>query len=260
MLDGKHISLQDQGRSVITSPIEMNSNEKELLRKLMSCKEYKEAFKKFLKLTPEEKEITLNHIVSAITYYDGSYSRFYSPFDEAINNRTLVSDEVKRGFNLFMSRAKCGTCHFVPNFNGVKPPYIGSEFEVLGTPEDTSFKELSSDKGRYLINPAPETLHAFRTGSIRNAQYTKPYMHNGVFQTLEEVIDFYDSGGGQGKKMVVNNQTLSGDSLKLTEKQKKDLLAFIYSLNEEIIFEEPPLSLPSSSEKALNNRKVGGEY
>jgi cytochrome c peroxidase len=260
MLDGKHISLQAQGRDVITNPNEMNSNEKELIKKVLSCKIYKDAFKSFLKLTPEEKDITLNHIVSAITYYDGSYSRFYSPFDNAMNNKGFVSDEAKNGFNLFMSRAKCATCHFVPNFNGVKPPYIGSEFEVLGTPGDTSFKDLSSDEGRYMINKAPETLHAFRTGSIRNAEYTKPYMHNGVFKSLEEVIDFYDVGGGQGKKMTVANQTLAGDSLHLTRSEKKELLAFIYSLNEDIIFEEPPASLPPSNDKALNNRKPGGVY
>ena len=260
MLDGKHVSLQDQGKDVITSPVEMNSNEKELIRKVLSCREYKEAFKSFVKLTPEEKTLSLDHIVSAITYYDGSYSRFYSAFDDAMNNKAQVSDEVKSGFNLFMSRGKCATCHFVPNFNGVKPPYIGSEFEVLGTPEDTGFTKLSGDSGRYLINKAPETLHAFRTGSIRNAKYTKPYMHNGVFKTLEEVIDFYDVGGGLGKKLVLDNQTLSRDSLKLTAAEKKQLLAFIYSLNEDIIFEDPPVSLPRSSDAMLNLRKVGGQY
>ena len=260
MLDGKHISLQAQGKDVMTNPSEMGSNEKELIRKVLSCKEYKDAFRKFLKLTPEEKDITINHIASAITYYDGSYSQYYSPFDEAINNKTNVSDDVQRGFNLFMSRAKCATCHFVPNFNGVKPPFIGSEFEVLGTPEDSLFRNISPDKGRWNVNPAPETLHAFRTGSIRNALYTKPYMHNGVFKKLDEVIDFYDAGGGLGKKMVVENQTLSGDSLKLTPTDKKDLLAFIKSLNEDIIFEEPPAALPVSSDKSFNHRKVGGEY
>jgi cytochrome c peroxidase len=260
MLDGKHISLQAQGRDVMTNPVEMNSNEKELIRKVLSCKEYKDAFKLFLKSTPEEKEITMEHITSAITYYDGSYSRYYSPFDEAMNKGALLSEEVKRGFNLFMSRAKCGTCHFVPNFNGVKPPFIGSEFEVLGTPEDSLFKSISPDKGRWMVNKAPETMHAFRTGSIRNAQFTKPYMHNGVFKSLEQVIEFYDVGGGLGKKMNIDNQTLSGDSLKLSPSDKKDLLAFIYSLNEEIIFEEPPVALPVSSDKSLNNRKTGGEY
>jgi cytochrome c peroxidase len=260
MLDGKHVSLQDQGMDVITNPQEMNSNEKELIKKLMSCREYKEAFREFLKLTPEEKQITLNHIVSAITFYDGSFSRFYSPFDNAMNNNTAVGEDVKKGFNLFMSKAKCGTCHFVPNFNGVKPPFLGSEFEVLGTPEDTSFKALSTDPGRYLINKAPETMHAFRTGSIRNAKYTGPYMHNGVFKSLEEVVDFYDAGGARGKKMLVDNQTLSGDSLKLSTEEKKNLLAFIFSLNEEIIFDQPPAALPLSSDKSLNNRKVGGNY
>ena len=67
MLDGKHISLQAQGKDVITNPNEMGSNEKELIKKVLSCKVYKEAFKSFLKLTPEEKDITINHIVSAIT-------------------------------------------------------------------------------------------------------------------------------------------------------------------------------------------------
>jgi cytochrome c peroxidase len=226
----------------------------------MSCKEYREAFKKLAKLTPEEKDFSLIHIISAITYYYGSFSRFDAPFDDAINKKIPVSDDVKKGFNLFMSRAQCGTCHFVPYFNGVKPPYISSEFEVIGTPEDTGFSEISADKGRYLINPAPETLHAFRTGTIRNAEFTKPYMHNGIFNTLEQVIDFYNDGGGLGKKMVVKNQTLPPDSLKLSQAEKNELIAFIHSLNEKIVFEAPPAALPSSSDKALNKRVVGGEY
>ncbi|MDP4129604.1 MAG: cytochrome c peroxidase [Bacteroidota bacterium] len=260
MLDGKHISLQDQGKDVIANPIEMGSDPKEVLKKVLSCKEYKKAFEKFLKLTPEEREISLNHIVSAVTFYYGSFSGFYAPFDDAMNNKVRLADDVRKGFNLFMSKAKCGTCHFVPYFNGVKPPYVSSEFEVLGVPEDSSFAELSIDKGRFLINPAPETLNAFRTGSLRNAQYTKPYMHNGVFSTLDQVIDFYDAGGGLGKKIRVDNQTLPGDSLKLSTAEKSELIAFLHALNEKIIFEDPPGELPPSSNKALNQRKVGGEY
>jgi len=80
MLDGKHISLQAQAKDVITNPKEMNSDEKEVTKKVLSCKEYREAFKKFLKLTPEENEIILSHIVSAITFYYGNFSNFYSSF------------------------------------------------------------------------------------------------------------------------------------------------------------------------------------
>src|SRR5690606_34533926 len=105
-----------------------------------------------------------------------------------------------------------------------------------------------------------EMMNAFRTGTVRNATFTKPYMHNGVFSTLEEVIDFYDMGGGAGKKLSVPNQTLASDSLKLTVEEKANLIAFIHSLNENVIFEAPPPGLPSSSNKSLNVRKVGGEY
>jgi cytochrome c peroxidase len=85
-------------------------------------------------------------------------------------------------------------------------------------------------------------------------------MHNGVFKTLDEVIDFYDVGGGSGKKLKVENQTLADDSLRLTPSEKKELLAFIYSLNENISFEDPPSALPVSSDKTLKNRKPGGVY
>jgi cytochrome c peroxidase len=260
MYDGKHISLQGQARDVITNPIEMNSNEKELIKKILSCRDYKTAFKKFAQYTPEEKEVSLTHIVSAITYYYSDFSNYYSPFDDAINKNHTLNSMEQKGFNLFMSKAQCATCHFVPQFNGLKPPYTGSEFEVIGVPEDSNYKRLSPDKGRYEINPAGEMKNAFRTGSIRNAEHTKPYMHNGVFQTLDQVIELYDVGGGAGKNLVVENQTLSADSLHLTMEEKRNLITFIQSLNENIIFEAPPVALPASSNKELNKRKVGGEY
>ena len=177
-----------------------------------------------------------------------------------MNKKSEASLLVKEGFNVFMSKAQCATCHFVPQFNGVKPPYVNSEFEVLGTPGDKDFGNISSDKGRYGINPAKETLNAFRTGTLRNIQYTKPYMHNGVFDNLDQVIEFYNAGGGVGRGLKVDNQTLSSDSLHLTKEDKKALISFLTSLNENIFFEKPPEMLPVSKNKTLNSRKVGGEY
>lgn len=260
MLDGKHISLQAQAKEVMTKPEEMNVTEDELIKKVMSCKEYKTAFKKFLKYTPEEKNVSFSHIISAITFYYADFSNYYSPFDDAMNKNVPINEEIKKGFNLFMSKAQCGTCHFVPHFNGIKPPYVSSEFEILGVPEDSSYSKLSADKGRYDVNPAPEMMNAFRTTTLRNTQFTKPYMHNGVFQTLEQVIELYDAGGGVGKKLKVPNQTLSSDSLKLTRNEKQLLITFIHSLNEKIIFDTPPALLPVSSDRSLNSRKPGGEY
>ncbi len=260
MMDGRQYTLQSQANEVMMSLHEMHSTEKELIRKVMSCKEYKEAFHRFLKLTPEEKEVGIGHITSALTLYYGSFSQFYAPFDEAMNNKRPLPQDVREGFNLFMGKAQCGTCHFVPQFNGVKPPYVNSEFEVLGVPDDLHFASLSQDSGRYVVNAAGEMLHAFRTGTVRNAACTKPYMHNGVFKTLDEVLDFYDAGGGSGKKLMVTNQTLSSDSLKLTIREKQEIISFIQSLNEQITFDIPPQKLPQSTDKALNSRKPGGEY
>jgi len=260
LLDGKHISLQHQTKDVITNPIELGSNEQEVLKKILSCEEYKDAFKQFLKYTPTEKEVTIEHVSSAITLYYGKFSKYYSPFDMAMNNKENLDEQAKKGFNIFMSKAQCATCHFAPQFNGVKPPYVGSEFEVLGVPKDTSYKALSIDKGRYGINPASEMANAFRTGTVRNATKTAPYMHNGVFRTLDQVIDFYDAGGGVGKGLHVNNQTLSSDSLHLSKDDKSNLLAFMRSLNENIEFDSVPAKLPASKIKNLNKRKVSGEY
>ncbi len=260
MMDGKQLTLQNQAKAVICNAQEMGSDAKEVLQKVVSCKDYNKSFAQLLKYTPQEDEITFDHIVSAITFYYSKFSNYYSSFDDAMNQRKQLELSEKNGFNLFMSKAQCATCHFVPQFNGVKPPFVSSEFEVLGTPHDTLFIQLDTDSGRYNVNPSKETLFAFRTGSLRNVEHTKPYMHNGVFTDLKQVIDFYDAGGGAGRGLTVDNQTLSKDSLHLSETEKNDLIAFIKSLNENIAFEIPPKHLPSSTIKALNKRKVGGEY
>jgi cytochrome c peroxidase len=260
MLDGKHISLQNQARDVITSSLEMGSEEKEVMKKVLSCAKYKTALKKLESYTPELGEISMDHIISAITTYYSKFSNAYSAFDDAMNMKTAISQQAEKGFNIFMGKAQCATCHFVPQFNGVKPPYIGSEFEVLGVPADTNYSGISMDSGRYKVNKAWETLFAFRTGSLRNISHTAPYMHNGVFKTLEEVIDFYNAGGGAGKGLKVPNQTLAAEKLNLSDIEKQQLIAFLKSLDEKIIFEPAPNTLPLSRINKLNSRKVGGEY
>jgi cytochrome c peroxidase len=260
MLDGKHFTLQNQAKAVISNTDEMACNEYDVIRKVLSCKEYKNIFSKLVNYTPQEKEITYDHIVSSITYYYSRFSNYYAPFDNAMNRHAELTLGARAGFNLFMGKAQCATCHFAPQFNGVKPPYVSSEFEVLGVPKDTGYSHLSNDEGRHGINPATETRNAFRTGSLRNAMQTQPYMHNGVFRTMEEVIEFYNAGGGAGHGLTVTNQTLSADSLKLTAKEKSDLLTFIRSLDEDIPQEKAPAQLPKSKIKILNTRKPGGEY
>jgi cytochrome c peroxidase len=260
MADGKHISLQDQTHAVITSKEEMGCAEQDILQKVLSCRDYKKAFNRLLPYTPQEPELSIAHISSAITFYYSKFSKAVSPFDDAMNRLSNADADVIAGFNLFMGKAQCGTCHFVPQFNGVKPPYVGSEFEVLGTPADTAYSQLSTDEGRYGVHPAKETMHAFRTGTVRNAAHTMPYMHNGVFATLEAVIDFYNNGGGAGKGLRVPNQTLSSDPLQLSAAEKQQLIRFIRALDEKVPFEAAPFKLPEASVKTWNSRVPGGLY
>ena len=260
MLDGKHVTLQMQGLDVITNPVELNSNKNELLKKILSCPDYKNSFNDLKQYSSQPQEITFDHIISAITFYYSKFSDYNSPFDESMNGDSDLDESARNGFNIFMSKAKCGTCHFVPQFNGVKPPFVSSEFEVIGSPADSLYTGISGDSGRYSLNRVKETLNAFRTVTIRNAEFTKPYMHNGVFSTLAQVIDFYNTGGGKGRGLKVINQTLSPDSLHLTDAEKNELILFINSLSEKIVFESPPAELPQSEIQMYNYRKVGGEY
>lgn len=261
MMDGKEYTLTHQTKAVISNPNEMNCDLNVMVQKVLSCKSYKKVFTKLLQYTPEEKNITPNHIVAAITYYYAQFSTTnQAPFDLAMNKQAELKQQQIAGYNLFMSKAQCATCHFAPQFNGIKPPYVNSEFEVLGVPEDTAYTQLSNDLGRYTANPATETKHAFRTGTLRNSMRTAPYMHNGVFKTMDEVIEFYNTGGGAAHGLEVPNQTLATEKLELTEQEKLQLKAFLNSLTENYVCDSPPINLPISNQIELNHRVVGGLY
>ena len=94
-----------------------------------------------------------------------------------------------------MGKAICGTCHFLPLFNGLVPPaFTETESEVLGVPKTKNKKNaiLDPDTGKYDFTKASVHKYAFKTPTLRNIELTAPYMHNGVFNTLEEVLEFYN--------------------------------------------------------------------
>ena len=82
----------------------------------------------------KKENVSIKDIASAITYFYGKYSNYYAPFDEAMSKQKQLNTDAVNGFNIFMSKAQCGTCHFAPQFNGIMPPYISNEFEVIAVP------------------------------------------------------------------------------------------------------------------------------
>lgn len=260
MHDGRFYSLMHQAEDVVGNPLEMQTSPKNIIAKMNQIPRYKKSLRWLSSLTPDHPKAEFGHISSALMVYYNAFNHYTSSFDSMIKNIKPMDAEVVRGFNLFMGKAQCATCHFPPHFGGVKPPYTNSEFEVLGTPSDEKSTKLNQDSGRYLFNPASETLHAFRTPILKNVSHTAPYMHNGVFKTLEEVIDFYDAGGGAGHGLVVENQTLTSDSLHLSSVEKKQLILFLNHLDEHPKIKGAPDQLPPSKNKKLNSRKPGGVY
>jgi cytochrome c peroxidase len=160
-----------------------------------------------------------------------------SRFDRYVRGETNdFSPAEKNGFNLFMGKARCGTCHYAPFFNGLTPPlYQETESETLGVPAaDGPGAVLDADPGRYKFTGLPLHQYSFRTPTVRNAALTAPYMHNGAFATLESVIDFYNDGGGAGRGIDIPTQTLPADKLGLTPAEKQDIIAFMHALTDTV--------------------------
>ncbi|NOT36062.1 MAG: cytochrome C peroxidase [Saprospiraceae bacterium] len=258
-MDGKHFNFFNQTKEVLNNPIELNDNESSVVKKILTCNQYKKELKYLVK-SSTEKKINFAHISSALSFYLIQFQTGQSAFDSMMMQKKTSNDDITQGFNLFMGKAKCGTCHFFPGFGGVKPPFLSNEFEVLGVPEDTTFRSISRDSGRYNHFQSPEALFAFRTPTVRNIQYTKPYMHNGIFFSLNEVMDFYNQGGGKGRKLDVINQTLDEDKLNLSSSEIEKIISFMNSLSENIGYPKSKPALPSSKNRKFNARISGGEY
>lgn len=229
--DMRQLDLEKQSVDVIQNKDEMHGSMENIHAKIQLDKEYVKLFKKAY---PKNSKPEAWQIQNAIASYVRSLNSFDSRFDKYMRgNKNILNSEEIEGMNLFMGKAKCATCHFTPLFNGTVPPsYSKTEHEVIGTPNDPSGKSLSSDKGRYLYNKMPQLVGAFKTPTVRNSAITAPYMHNGVFKTLEEVVSFYNKGGGIGLGYEVENQTLPFDKLNLTVKEEKALVTFMKTLTD----------------------------
>lgn len=242
--------LAMQTEHVMINPKEFNVRPLELAEKLQQSEGYKTLF---AAAYPGIKQpIEPRTIKSALSAYVGSLVSWNSEFDQYVRNeRESIDEEVKKGYNLFMGKATCGTCHFAPNFSGIVPPfYDDTESEVLGVPStnDTINPSLDPDLGRYKngirAEHAEHFRHSFKTVTVRNVALTAPYFHNGAYLTLEEVIWFYNKGGGQGIGLDVPNQTLPPDTLGLTEEEISAVIAFMKSLTDVEAFQAPAPALP----------------
>jgi len=229
--DMRKDDLEGQSSDVITNKEEMHGDLSRIIAKINSDPEYRTAFRKIYK----GRNAEIWQLQNVLASYIRSLAAFNSDFDRYMRgDKKAMTESQKKGFNLFMGKAQCAICHFLPLFNGTVPPnYTKTEQEVLGVAENASNKVLDQDPGRGKFHGTVAFLqHSFKTPTLRNIGKTGPYMHNGGYRTLKEVMEFYNKGGGKGFGLKADNQTLSDTPLNLSDKETSAIIDFLNALND----------------------------
>jgi cytochrome c peroxidase len=236
--DGRAAHLEEQARMVITTPEEVNADPAELVRELKAIPEYRALFDKAFGGRDGES-ITFKNVTYAIAAFQRTLVSFNSRFDRyAAGDGSALSPQEKRGLKLFLSpKTRCNECHGIPTF-------ANRDFKVIGVPNPkdgpADVAKPEAERGR---GGGPNG--AFKIPTLRNIALTAPYMHNGVFETLEEVLDFYAGGGGRGLGLDVPLQDDKIRKFTLTPQEKADLIAFLLALTDESAAPETPARVPS---------------
>jgi cytochrome c peroxidase len=208
MWDGRLATLEQQALGPIQSPGEMNMPIDQLMDRLASIAEYKPLFAAAF---PTEG-MTSKTLAKAIATYERTVVSERAPFDAWIEgNEQAISEEAKRGFAVFNTKAQCSSCHEGWNFTN-------EGFQDIGLP--------SADVGRGEFLPdVIKMKHAFKTPGLREITRRAPYMHDGSIATLEQVVEHYDRGG-------VDRPSRSDlmNPLGLSSQEKSDLVAFLQTL------------------------------
>lgn len=228
--DGRASSLEEQALGPLSASFEMNLSADYLEEKIRVVPEYVELFEKAF-----GGEVTKERIAMALASFERTIVSGNTPLDRYLRGeRDALSPAAKKGLAVFTGKGKCVQCHngqnladdkfhalYVPdNPDIVEDPRMLATLRYVakksGIPE---FRTLTEDLGRYLITKDKKDWKAFRTHSLREVSRTAPYMHNGIFATLQEVIDFFDAGGGKGNTEL--------KPLGLSKQEKDDLKTFL---------------------------------
>ncbi len=214
--DGRAGSLEEQAIAPIQNPIEMGETHENVVAKLQNIKGYRSQFRAVF-----GTDVSIEGIAEAIAAYERTVISTNSAFDKYVSgDKGAMSDAAVRGMAVFKGKGRCMLCHNGPNFTD-------NEFHNLGVPQVGPMKE---DLGRYYVTKRDRDRGAFKTPTLRSIAITAPYMHDGVFKTLEEVVEFFDKGGGRNP-----NLSLLMKPLRLTKREKADLVEFLKALTGEPI-------------------------
>jgi len=244
--DGRAQTLEDQALFPMMSAFEMNRNLDFVEEVIRSVPEYVDAFQRVF-----GGEVTRERMAMAIASFERTLVSRNTLLDRYLKgDEKALSDDAKKGLALFRGKGKCVECHYGFSLSDNK-------FYALLVPENPEhqsdpriaitrrfvakvyhfdeYRTLAEDPGRYLITKDKKDWKAFRTPTLLDISRTAPYMHNGIFPSLDEVIEFFDKGGGKGNTVL--------KPLGLSAKEKQYLKTFLVEAltGEPVIIEYPKL-------------------
>jgi cytochrome c peroxidase len=229
--DGRASSLEEQALFPMMSAYEMNQNLDFMEEEIRSVPEYVAEFTKVF----GDGDITRERVAMAIAAFERTLISRDAPLDRFLGGDTnALSPEAFKGYKIFTGKGKCTECHYGvsladdrfhalnvrENPEHLKDPRIAATRRFVAKVYNfQEFRTLAEDPGRYLITKDQKDWKAFRTPTLREIAKTAPYMHNGIYATLDEVIEFFDAGGGKGNVVL--------KPLQLTGEEKNHLRVFL---------------------------------
>ncbi len=237
--DGSALTLEEQAIAPVEDHDELNSNWEEVVKRIRNHDDYPEKFREAFGIEMKS-EITQNLVVKAIAQFERTLISFNTRFDSiVIQRKGWPSDAEKRGIDLFfiepevqtLNHPGCSHCHLRPFFTD--NTFRNNGLDSVATLEDFT------DLGRGGVTNSRFDNGRFRVPTLRNIEFTAPYMHDGRFQTLEDVIDSY-SRGGHG----VINEDANIQPFTITEQDKQDIIAFLKMLSDTSFINNPAFSDP----------------
>ena len=251
---GSSKSLEGQARSAARGGVAGNGEDDMMEARLAFVPEYREAFREVF----GDDWPSIRHAYMAIAAYERTLVQTDTPFDNYMNgDDAALSDQQKRGLELFTGKANCAACHngeMLTNeayYNLGVPPYDGWEedpiaqitfrFELMAKGvTEKMYRSTKDDPGLYFRTKQASDKGKFRVPSLRYTKYTYPYMHNGMLETLRDVVVFYNEGGGENE--FSDNKSDMIQPLGLNDDEIDDIVAFIESLSgDEILPAEPEI-------------------
>lgn len=230
--DGRFLGGDAQALHVVHAKAEMGLRDDELVVALRRGPDESSAF-----AAAFDDGLTATNVGRALAAYEALLIPGSAPVDRyAEGERTALSVDALAGLDVFAGKGRCTRCHVPPTFGGSRPTdFAVPVYAVLGVPSrppsapghPATTPVADGDRGRAAVTGRAADEGAFKTPTLRNVVHTAPYFHHGAYATLDQVLTFYDAGGGRGLGLATPGQDRDVRPLHLTAEERRVLLVFL---------------------------------